>query len=119
LLQRQLSKLDNQVRFILAVIEGKLQVNNRKKADLYVQLEKEGYDKFEDEKKNKNKAKKDEKKGKKKAKTGGKEEKKSTIGYNYLLSMPIWSLTKEKVGIIPFCPPLKQQPPIHAGRETN
>lgn len=35
-----------QVRFILAVVEGRLEVNNRKKADLLAELKGEGYDMF-------------------------------------------------------------------------
>lgn len=35
-----------QVRFILAVVEGRLKVNNRKKADLLAELKSEGYDIF-------------------------------------------------------------------------
>ena len=38
--------LYSQVRFILAVVEGRLQVNNRKKADLLDELHSEGYDLF-------------------------------------------------------------------------
>lgn len=35
-----------QVRFILAVVEGRLVVNNRKKVDLLNELKREGYDMF-------------------------------------------------------------------------
>lgn len=35
-----------QVRFILAVVEGRLKVNNRKKADILAELKTEGYDMF-------------------------------------------------------------------------
>lgn len=34
------------VRFILAVVEERLQVNNRKKSDLLKELKEEGYDLF-------------------------------------------------------------------------
>lgn len=35
-----------QVRFILAVVEGRLEINNRKKADLLQELKRDGYDLF-------------------------------------------------------------------------
>lgn len=35
-----------QVRFILAVVEGRLKVNNRKKAEILGELKTEGYDMF-------------------------------------------------------------------------
>lgn len=35
-----------QVRFILAVVENRLKVNNRKKVDLLNELKREGYDMF-------------------------------------------------------------------------
>lgn len=37
---------DFQVRFILAVVEDRMQVNNRKKSELLEQLKSEGYDLF-------------------------------------------------------------------------
>lgn len=37
---------NQKVRFILAVVEERLQVNNRKKADLLKELKQEGYDLF-------------------------------------------------------------------------
>ncbi|CAM9786106.1 unnamed protein product [Sphacelaria rigidula] len=55
-MQNEWSKLDNKacrsrlllflVRFILAVVEGRLEVNNRKKVDLLNELKREGYDMF-------------------------------------------------------------------------
>lgn len=36
----------SKVRFILAVVEERLQINNRKKADLLAELKREGYDMF-------------------------------------------------------------------------
>lgn len=35
-----------QVRFILAVVEERLQINNRKKSELLDELKREGYDLF-------------------------------------------------------------------------
>lgn len=105
-LSKQLSKLDNQVRFILAVIKKELVVSNRKKTELLAELEKKGFDKFENDAKDK----KSRLSGKKAAKgTDGddeddgddegstKQSKKTETGYNYLLTMPIWNLTAERV----------------------
>jgi len=96
-LEKQLSKLDNQVRFILCVINKEIIVNNRKKAALLKELEQKGFDKFE----NDSKAKKSRLPGESKQDDGeeGQDEAtgKATIGYNYLLAMPIWNLTMERV----------------------
>ncbi|KAL6079289.1 DNA topoisomerase 2 [Balamuthia mandrillaris] len=111
LLERKLSKLDNQVRFILAVVEERLVVNKRKKAELLAQLEKEGYDKFSNDdelgtnawKRRKKQAKKkersedDEEDEEEEKKNKKKDKKKTENGYDYLLSMKLWNLTMEKV----------------------
>ncbi len=39
----ELERLENKVRFILAVVNGELKVSNRKKADLIADLEKRGF----------------------------------------------------------------------------
>ena len=82
-----MSLTQKKVRFIMAVIAKELVVNNRKKVELFAELERQGYDKFETEaaegkkKKKQKKAqpatpKKNEKKGsgkgKEKEKTQGK-----------------------------------------------
>ena len=65
-LEKDKTKLDNQVRFIKEVISGKLKINNRKKDLIEKDLVKGKYDKYDD-------------------------------SYSYLLGMPIYSLTKEKI----------------------
>jgi DNA topoisomerase-2 len=91
-LTEEWEKLDNKMRFIMEVIEGTLVVSNRKKADLLQDLSSRGYKCFYTLK----------------APTvvgeGGEvdtaEDASPTSldkGYDYLLSMKIWSLTKEKV----------------------
>jgi DNA topoisomerase II len=80
------------VRFILAVVEGRLVVNNRKKADLLQELAREGYELF----------------GPQSANGGGSNgnEGEDSVedatdlgkGYDYLLGMKLWNLTLEKVG---------------------
>ena len=95
-LTEEWEKLDNKVRFILAVIAGKLVVSNRKKTELLSELKATGFKVFVD------------KKGAKKVEEGGDEEDEEeddhessaadlSRGYDYLLSMKIWSLTMEKV----------------------
>ncbi|KAL8098365.1 DNA topoisomerase 2 isoform X2 [Apium graveolens] len=45
-LELDLLKLDNRVRFILGVVEGKIKVSNRKKADLCLELKEKGFTPF-------------------------------------------------------------------------
>lgn len=45
-LELDLLKLDNRVRFILGVVEGKIKVSNRKKADLFLELKEKGFTPF-------------------------------------------------------------------------
>jgi DNA topoisomerase II len=83
-------KVDNKVRFILAVVRNEMIINNRKKSELLAELREEGYEAFPP------KAKSDG------HQNGGEEEeeeslKKSSKDFDYLLSMPLWNLTMEKV----------------------
>ncbi|PON46642.1 DNA topoisomerase II-type [Trema orientale] len=100
-LELDLLKLENKVRFILGVVKGEIIVNNRKRADLFVELQKKGFTPFP-----------------KKTKSvepevaGATEETEDTednsnaeaaatevriSDYEYLLSMAIGTLTLEKV----------------------
>ena len=63
-LRHELKVLSNRGKFIKAIIEGKLKVNNVAKAEIIVGIEKLGLDKIDG-------------------------------NFDYLLRMPIWSLTKE------------------------
>jgi DNA topoisomerase II len=87
-------KLENKMRFILAVIHGELVVSNRKKSDILSELQTEGYKMFFPVKKNSSTTKEDD---------AEEEEAEDTVsnntvrGYDYLLSMKLWSLTQEKV----------------------
>lgn len=86
-LTEEYERLDNKVRFVEAVIRGSMIVSNRKKDELLAQLRKEGYKAFP-----------------KVAKVVATEEAEEADDaaaagdYDYLLSMPIWNLTMEKVG---------------------
>lgn len=93
-LQEEWEKLNNRVRFILAVVNGELKVNNVKKAELMKTLKAQGYKQFFPQQRAKSPDEEEE--------SGNEEDEDETTtslskGYNYLLSMPIWSLTMEKV----------------------
>ncbi|XP_027113751.1 DNA topoisomerase 2 [Coffea eugenioides] len=98
-LQLEHLKLDNKVRFILAVVEGSIIVSNRKRADLFLELKEKGFTPFP------------KKKSVEAAVAGSIEDAEETeessevatskgvraSDYEYLLSMAIGSLTLEKV----------------------
>ena len=73
LLEYQLKLISYKVKFILMIIDKKLVVNNKKKSELEEELEKLKFPKM------------------------GKNIKDTDNSYNYLLSMPIYNLTKEKI----------------------
>ncbi|KAF7063584.1 hypothetical protein CFC21_070099 [Triticum aestivum] len=75
---KELLKPKNQVRFILAVISGDIVVNNRKRAELFLELKQKGYEPFP---KRKNTAKEVDEEN----------------DYEYPLAMPIGTLSLEKV----------------------
>ncbi|KAJ2993089.1 DNA topoisomerase 2 [Globomyces sp. JEL0801] len=75
-------KIDNRVRFVMEIIEGTLIVQNRKKSDLLATLKASKYDPIYKSKASNN---------------SDEEVETNEHGYDYLLSMPIWNLTMEKV----------------------
>ena len=86
-------RVDNKVRFILAVVNGELLINNRKKSDILSELREKEYKPFPPAS-----SKKQHNSG---ATTDDDDEdqdaKESSKDYDYLLSMPLWNLTLEKV----------------------
>ena len=84
-LDREWRRMDNKVRFILSVVNGSLVVSNRKKAELLQELARQGYELFAP--------------GTTAAGEEGGEGEPGELGrgYDYLLSMKIWSLTLERV----------------------
>lgn len=98
-LELELLKLDNKVRFILAVVNGEIIVNNRKKADLLIELKQKGFTpSFPNKTKSGGAAAEDE--------AAESEENDEDVGnrsgvkagdYAYLLAMAIGTLTLEKV----------------------
>lgn len=100
-LEKEMVCLDNKQRFILLVINGELKVAKRKKAELLAELKRLQFDPI---------LKKKEKVTTVDAVVENDEEEEGTDssstntvtdtlerGYDYLLSMPLWSLTAEKV----------------------
>lgn len=87
------AKLSNQARFILEKIQGTLVIENKPKKELIRMLQEMGYD--SDPVKAWKQA---QEKNEEETEDGEEEEKEDTSGpdYNYLLSMPMWFLTKEK-----------------------
>ena len=95
-LQRELEKLTNQARFIMMIIEGKLVISKKKKAILIHELKDKGFTPFpkvadavkmgEDEPVLEDGDEQDDK-----------EVEVLSNSYDYLLGMPMWSLTQERV----------------------
>lgn len=87
-------KLTNKERFIQMIIDDQLIINRRKKKEIVKDLQRHGFATFMPKKKKKSagdiEAEEDEKKE-------GPQESKLEIGYKYLLNMPIYSLTYEKI----------------------
>ncbi|XP_028423903.1 DNA topoisomerase 2-alpha isoform X2 [Perca flavescens] len=89
------AKLTNQARFILEKIQGTLVIENKPKKELIRMLQEMGYDSDpvkawkEAQEKNEEEITEEEEEGTEKEDTSGPD-------YNYLLSMPMWFLTKEK-----------------------
>ncbi|KAM7381870.1 hypothetical protein PAMA_012632 [Pampus argenteus] len=88
------AKLTNQARFILEKIQGTLVIENKPKKELIRMLQQMGYDSDpvkawkQAQDKNEEEMENEEEEGAEENNTGP--------DYNYLLSMPMWFLTKEK-----------------------
>lgn len=89
-LQDQLEKFINQGRFVKMIVDKQLSVSNRKKADIVVELRKKEFRPFP-------KVSKAKASGETEEAVEDEEEQGSDSDFDYLLGMPIWSLTKEKV----------------------
>jgi DNA topoisomerase-2 len=88
-LTHELLRLQNRSRFIEAVLSDELNMRNRKKRDLLNELADSGYNAFP-----RNAAKKSDDDV---AEDSDDDDDVAADGYDYLLSMPLLSLTKEKV----------------------
>ncbi|KND03704.1 DNA topoisomerase 2 [Spizellomyces punctatus DAOM BR117] len=89
-LNSDLTKLDNKVRFVTEIIQGELVVQNKKRDALLQELRHRKYVPIHNkkEKPDVDEEAEDEEESTKESKGHG---------YDYLLSMPIWNLTMEKV----------------------
>ncbi|KAJ1530030.1 DNA topoisomerase 2, partial [Cladochytrium tenue] len=96
------TRLDNRVRFILEIIDGKLRVQNRKRVELLADLRDRGYVPMPKAASKTSRAKADaasdgEDEDYGELAESGSPDANATGSYHYLLGMPIWSLTTEKV----------------------
>ena len=91
-LQKEWSKLSNRARFIQMVVDGELVIAKKKKAALLLELLGLGFDQFGKEQKEQTAEEAD-------AEDDSEEGPAEIIpgGYDYLLGMPMWSLTMEKI----------------------
>ena len=87
--QEETSRASNRVRFILMVISGEIVIANRKRDEILGVLKKKGFDELP--------AKTRRPKAKTAVDNEDEEEEDSKVSYDYLLSMPLWNLTLEKV----------------------
>jgi len=92
-LRREHGILDNKAKFVTAVCDGELKISNRKRSDLLAQLVKMGFETFQKED-TKKKAGDDDEESDDEEETSDAE---LVKGFEYLLGMKLWSLTKEKV----------------------
>ncbi|OMO96852.1 DNA topoisomerase II, eukaryotic-type [Corchorus olitorius] len=97
-LEMELLKMDNKVRFILGVVKGEIIVSNRKRADLFLELQEKGFTPFPKKSKSAEVSvagATDDVEETENSEVGVKEVQVSD--YDYLLSMAIGTLTLEKV----------------------
>lgn len=99
-LEMELLKLENKVRFILAVVNGEIIASNRRRADLFLELQQKGFTPFP----KKTKAQEPEVAGAIEDTEETEENSESASGngarisdYEYLISMAIGTLTIERV----------------------
>ncbi|XP_050387833.1 DNA topoisomerase 2 [Argentina anserina] len=99
-LELELLKLENKVRFILGVVNGEIIVSNRKRADLFLELQQKGFTPFP----KKTKSVEPEVAGATEDTEETEENSEAVIGngvrisdYEYLISMAIGTLTIERV----------------------
>lgn len=83
------NKADNKVRFVTEIIKGRLVVQGKKKQDIIKDLQQREYKPFFKNSLKKSNDNDDE--------NENENDDTADHGYDYLLTMPIWSLSKEKV----------------------
>ena len=93
--ESELKRMRNKTRFILAVVDGELSIGRKKKSVLVEELETLGFDKMPKTQKVAAAAAQEAMDGE----NGENEDASEAVGasFDYLLSMPLWNLTQEKV----------------------
>ncbi|EXJ57517.1 DNA topoisomerase II [Cladophialophora yegresii CBS 114405] len=91
-MHKELRRFTNQARFIQMIIDGKLTISKKKKAVLIAELQKLGFDGFP---KTQDAAKHGEEEPVVEEET--EDDSVDASSYDYLLGMPLWSLTQERV----------------------
>ncbi|KAJ9610748.1 DNA topoisomerase 2 [Cladophialophora chaetospira] len=91
-MQKELRRFTNQARFIQMIIDGKLSISKKKKLVLIAELQKLGFDAFP---KTQDAAKQGELEPV--VDDEAEEDHTDASSYDYLLGMPLWSLTQERV----------------------
>uniref|UniRef100_A0A7S2RU85 DNA topoisomerase 2 n=1 Tax=Mucochytrium quahogii TaxID=96639 RepID=A0A7S2RU85_9STRA len=92
ILEMEWSKLDNKARFVRMVVDGEIIITKRKKPELLNELVSHGFDQFHQTKDGQQQEEGEEQELDERSELA-----KLTKGYDYLLSMTLWSLTHEKV----------------------
>lgn len=95
-IELDLKKLENKVRFIRSVVDNEIVVNNRKRADLFLELRQKNFDPFPKKKKSAEPAAVgaiEEEENEESPEAAGAD----PSDYEYLLSMSIGTLTLEKI----------------------
>jgi DNA topoisomerase II len=91
---RELDKLSNQARFVQMIIDGKLVISKKKKAVLVAELKKQGFKSFD-------KVEEAREAGETEQAMEDEDEdvdvEVTASSFDYLLGMPLWSLTQERV----------------------
>nr|ADL09409.1 DNA topoisomerase II [Omphalotus nidiformis] len=95
-LQMVFERLSNQARFVQMIVEKKLAVSGRKRADIVVDLKKHDFKPFPKKKAKTTSVGPEAEDEEEEDPDAGTEAEGSASDYDYLLSMPIWNLTKEK-----------------------
>ncbi|RXW18452.1 hypothetical protein EST38_g7420 [Candolleomyces aberdarensis] len=96
-IETALNKLQNQIRFIQMIVEKKLNVSNRKKADIVADLRRLEFTPFPKVTKAKTANAEDAEEEEEEEEDDGDNPSGAVTDYDYLLGMPIYSLTREKI----------------------
>ncbi|XP_077490321.1 DNA topoisomerase 2-alpha-like [Amblyomma americanum] len=101
LLSAEAKKLENQARFILEKIDNLIKIENRRRKEMIATLRERNYDPDPLVEWKKQQSQQQDKpdtqdEGEEDAEGGDKDGEAGSAGYNYLLGMPLWSLTRER-----------------------